>query len=116
MGSSDSTSDAVNRAKSYFLVNAIVGNSLTFALGPELLNLHGEDAPDAPDEAKQNRNGTASRNEEQGSDSSSDSSSDDSFLTDESTSLLPDSVVRNGHRAERRTYKYGEHQFSRLPA
>ena len=40
MGSSDSTSDAVNRAKSYFLVNAIVGNPLTFALGPELLNVH----------------------------------------------------------------------------
>jgi auxin efflux carrier family protein len=24
--------------------------------------------------------------------------------------------VRNGHRAERRTYEYGEHRFSRLPA
>jgi hypothetical protein len=29
----DSSGDAVARAKSYFLVNAMVGNSLTFALG-----------------------------------------------------------------------------------
>jgi auxin efflux carrier family protein len=29
MGSNDSTSDAVNHAKSYFPANAIVGNSLT---------------------------------------------------------------------------------------
>jgi hypothetical protein len=36
---------------------------LTFALGPELLNVH-EDAPDALDEAKQNGNDTASRSEE----------------------------------------------------
>ena len=54
MGSSDSTSDAINRAKSYFLVNTIVGNSLTCALGPELLNVHEEDVPDALEEAKQN--------------------------------------------------------------
>jgi auxin efflux carrier family protein len=38
-------SDAIERAKSYFLVYAIVGNCLTFTNGPRLL-----DAGHAPDE------------------------------------------------------------------
>ncbi|KAK5002797.1 hypothetical protein LTR39_006596, partial [Cryomyces antarcticus] len=58
MSSSDSSSDAVARAKSYFLVNAMVGNSLTFALGPKLLNGQEEDAPDqSPEETKGDANG-----------------------------------------------------------
>lgn len=40
----DSTSAAVRRAKSYFLVSAMVGNSLTFAMGPKLLD--DEESPD----------------------------------------------------------------------
>src|SRR5450755_4567453 len=35
---SDSTSDAIERAKSYFLVAAIVSNSLTTALAPKLMD------------------------------------------------------------------------------
>lgn len=44
MGKGDSSSDAVNRAKSYFLVSSMVGNSLTFAIGPKLLD--DEESPD----------------------------------------------------------------------
>jgi hypothetical protein len=36
MGEGDSTSAAVSRARSYFLVSAMVGNSLTSAIGPKL--------------------------------------------------------------------------------
>ena len=46
LDSLDASSDAVDRAKSYFLVNAMVSNSLTFALGPRLLNGQEEDSPD----------------------------------------------------------------------
>lgn len=46
MSDSDTSSDAVSRAKSYFLVNAMVSNSLTFALGPGLLGGLEEDTPD----------------------------------------------------------------------
>ena len=38
LGPEDSVNEALTRAKSYFLVNAVVGNSLTFALGPRLLD------------------------------------------------------------------------------
>ncbi|KAL1721699.1 auxin efflux carrier [Schizophyllum commune] len=44
----ESASDAVNRAKSYFLINAVIGSSLTFSLGPGLLNPHDEDGPSPP--------------------------------------------------------------------
>jgi hypothetical protein len=45
MGGDDTTSAAVSRAKSYFLVSAMVGNSLTFAVGPKLLD--DEETPDS---------------------------------------------------------------------
>src|SRR5689334_879261 len=41
----DSTEAAINRAQSYFLVCAIVGNCFTFAIGPRLI-----DAENAPGE------------------------------------------------------------------
>ena len=41
----DTASAAVERAESYFLVNSMVSNSLTFALGPRLLKPHDEDEP-----------------------------------------------------------------------
>lgn len=41
----DSTSDAVKRAQSYFLVSAVVGNMLTFGTGPAQLKGYEEDAP-----------------------------------------------------------------------
>ncbi|KAL1738190.1 hypothetical protein HDZ31DRAFT_7677, partial [Schizophyllum fasciatum] len=44
----ESASDAVNRAKSYFLINAVIGSSLTFSLGPGLLNPQDEDGPSPP--------------------------------------------------------------------
>ena len=45
----DEASKALDRAESYFLVNAMVSNSLCFALGPRLLRPNDEDAPDEDD-------------------------------------------------------------------
>jgi hypothetical protein len=47
----ETASEAIERAKSYFLVCAIVGNCLTFAVGPRLL-----DAEHAPDKLEVDNN------------------------------------------------------------
>lgn len=44
MGKDDTSSAALSRAKSYFFVSCMVGNSLTFAIGPKLLD--DEESPD----------------------------------------------------------------------
>ncbi|KXL44445.1 MAG: hypothetical protein FE78DRAFT_431378 [Acidomyces sp. 'richmondensis'] len=41
----DTTSAAVTRARSYFLACAVVGNTLTFGIGPAQLKGHEEDSP-----------------------------------------------------------------------
>ncbi len=46
MSPEDSTSAAVTRAKSYFLACAVVGNTLTFGIGPSQLKGHEEDESD----------------------------------------------------------------------
>jgi auxin efflux carrier family protein len=46
----DSTSDGIQRAKSYFLVCATVGNSMIFTFGPRLM-----DAENTPEDHGQRR-------------------------------------------------------------
>lgn len=46
-GNGDTSSAAIDRAKSYFLINSMVSNSLTFALGPRLLRPYEEDTPES---------------------------------------------------------------------
>src|SRR2546423_1256596 len=41
----DTTSRAILRARSYFLVNAVAGNALTFGTGPTQLKGYEEDPP-----------------------------------------------------------------------
>jgi len=47
----ESTSDAVERAKSYFLIFSIVSSCLTFAIGPRLIDSENAPEPDADDGA-----------------------------------------------------------------
>ena len=119
---SDTTSDAVERAKSYFLVCAIVGNTLTFAVGPKLLD--GEETPDAKEEesTKQLANGNdtvnGSQDVEQGenhNEVSAGRQQNDNASVNEQTSLLPEPVVRKGQAAGRKGYHKGKQQWNRLP-
>ena len=119
---SDTTSEAVQRAKSYFLVCAIVGNTLTFAVGPKLLD--GEETPDSEEDEdlKQlpNGDGIVGRGEdvEQGENSNEGGNTedqDDNASVNEQTSLLPDPVVRQGQAAGREGYHRGKKQWDRLP-
>lgn len=120
MGNSDNASDAVDRAKSYFLVNAMVSNSLTFALGPRLLNGHEEDSPDQKKERKRqdeeiNSNGQADGQEDVEQARNQQGEEDDGSEAGEHTTLLPDSVANQGSRVAKKSYEYGKHYLDRLP-
>ena len=116
----DTTSAAVARAKSYFLVCAIVGNSLTFALGPKLLD--GEESPDEQAEDKKQpedsheSNGHGDFEQGHGENGHGDQEPDgDNHSVNEQTSLLPDPVVRRGEEVGRDTYREGKKGWDRLP-
>lgn len=104
----ESTAEAIKRATSYFLVCAIVGNSMTFALGPRLMDA--ENAPDDPDhgrkeEDEEDENQERDQNGEQGQEAGDSS---------EHTSLLP-RTVRDAHtQAYNHSYDHGKKHWDRL--
>jgi predicted permease len=100
----DSTSDAVSRAQSYFLINAMVSNSLTFALGPRLLKPGDEDAPDGDDEHND------------GDDADGENRQADGEIIDEETSLLPHHHVIMFNRASKKGYQHGKERWANLPS
>jgi predicted permease len=100
----DDASKALDRAESYFLINAMVSNSLTFALGPRLLRPSDEDAPDEDDKEDEESDG-----EEDGMERGPDG------IVDEETSLLPHRAVRPINRLERRGYRRTMQWIENLP-
>ncbi|KAL8756026.1 MAG: hypothetical protein Q9184_004626, partial [Pyrenodesmia sp. 2 TL-2023] len=113
MSDTDTTDNALNRAKSYFLVCAIVSNSLTFSLGPRLLD-H-EEAPD-PDEHDgknqpqvEDRSNTA--NQEPRESTANGHANEEAT---ENTSLLPEYVVRRGEEAQGSSYRHSKRVWDQL--
>lgn len=98
--------DAVARAKSYFLVNAMVGNSLTFALGPKLLNVWEESADEDDEDDDKTDAAAEARLEEQQQEAEHDN---------EETSLLPNKLARKRARVTLAAYVRGRRSFKRLP-
>lgn len=89
----ETTRDAIERAKSYFLVFATVSSCLTFAVGPRLIDSeHGPDAPSDKDETEDEDDDDAEGEEV----TWSANNVGDSLPTDE-THLLPPS--RSARRA-----------------
>lgn len=123
LSDADTTSNAFERANSYFLVCAAVASCITFALGPKLLD--GEESPEDQGEDKQSPESDESmrhrtQDAEQGSmlDSSQlddPADSDENVEANEQTSLLPDIVVRHGREAGRASYSVGKRQWDHLP-
>ena len=103
----DSASDVIERAESYFLINAMISNSLTFALGPRLLKPSDEDAPE--DDKEQEDDDSVSEEGESGMERGPDG------IIDEETTLLPEHHVRDANRVGRRGYKKGRKYWERLP-
>ena len=106
----ESTSDAIQRAKSYFLVCAIVGNSMTFALGPRLMDA--ENAPADRERSIKEEDEDEDQAEQDGQlDGEPGEEADDS---NEQTSLLP-RTVRDAHtKACNHTYHHGKKHWDRL--
>ncbi|KAB2107385.1 hypothetical protein AG0111_0g4058 [Alternaria gaisen] len=95
----ESGSQAMDRAESYFLVNAMVSNSLTFAIGPGLLRPGDEDASDEQEGEDDEDNGQANEDGE-----SSDMERGPDGIIDEETSLLPQRITKPANRIEKRGY------------
>jgi len=92
----ESTSAAIDRAQSYFLVCSVVSNCLTFALGPKLLGEAEQDSDDEGDEEEQGKpngqvNGDADHRHE-ANDNTTDNQQTNETEPDETTSLLPDNI------------------------
>lgn len=102
----DAASQAISRAQSYFLMNSMVSNSLTFALGPKLLQLSDGDGDDAESDSGDDSN------DEEGGD---DDEGNDQDLIDEETTLLPRTQVRKANRAGDRAYGTMHKYWERLP-
>ena len=90
----DDSSDVVAKAKSFFLVNAMIGDSLTFALGPKLLNGHEQDAPDEEEEKDNGDEEEEADDDAERGQVDGDTGSEDHEQATEDTSLLPDRVIR----------------------
>lgn len=108
----ESGSQAMDRAESYFLVNAMVSNSLTFALGPRLLKPGDEDGAESQDDSVQ---------DEQANDSDeSDAETADiergpQGIVNEETSLLPRRIVKRTNQIEKSGYLKTRNWYRSLP-
>jgi predicted permease len=108
----DTASAAFDRAESYFLVNAMISNSLTFALGPRLLKPGDEDAPDTDSEDEEEGDGEA-RGEGNGN-GNGDIERGPDGLVNEHTSLLPERIIKPANRIEKKGYLKTRDWFNTL--
>lgn len=106
----ESGDDAMDRAESYFLINAMVSNSLTFALGPRLLRPGDEDAPE--DEGEDGQDGEEQDDED---DEDGDIERGPDGLINERTSLLPQRVIHSTNRAGKKGYLKTKNWYNGLP-
>jgi predicted permease len=104
----ESGSQAMDRAESYFLVNAMVSNSLTFAIGPVLLRPGDEDASDEQEEENE-ADGQAN---DEGESSHMERGPDG--IVDEETSLLPQRFTKPANRVEKRGYLKTQRWYNNL--
>ena len=125
----DTVDAALMRAQSYFLVNAMIGDTLTFAMGPQLLD--GEHAPEkeqderdedqrsavdnGPTESPPSPLGQDQSNGQGTTRPSDQDGRQENEVPDEQTSLLP-SFVRSGKlAAERYGYDKGGKAWEKFP-
>ncbi|MCJ1460936.1 hypothetical protein MMC28_011318 [Mycoblastus sanguinarius] len=117
------------RTRSYFLVNAIIRDSLTFAIDPKLLD--GGEAPERKMKGGEEGEGEGEEVEEEHDrpkpdddpasgtllprDPDGRDNDRDQAEADEQTSLLPESIVRGRLAAERFGYDQGQNQWQKFP-
>jgi auxin efflux carrier family protein len=103
LGAEGDVGAAIGRAQSFFLVNSVVSNVLTFSLGPKLLDGRKED----PEDGNETGSNGSSIERDQNDDSTNDA--------DEETSLLPKPVNTAKNRASRQVYRKSKQGFEHLP-
>jgi hypothetical protein len=120
MGEGDTSSAAASRAKSYFLASAIIGNSLTFAIGPKLLD--DEETPDEYHSQQQKRghkhaNGVWESDEERADpiNGSGRTAEEQEEHVNETTTLLPDPIARRSGDLIQEFSEGSEKQWVKLP-
>lgn len=106
VGKGEETSDAVTRARTYFLVSAVVSHALTFGLGGS--ELKGDDEDGADDNKKQNSHDGGAprqryRDDPEAQDEDEDDEDEDDSDSAPDTSLLPHTVNHHVHRANKKT-------------
>lgn len=105
----------MDRAESYFLVNAMVSNSLTFALGPRLLKPGDEDAPDKEEEGEEEEEESEELEQGDQDGENGDIERGPDGIIDERTTLLPERVVRPTNRVEKKGYLKTRAWYNGLP-
>ena len=115
----DTVDAALMRAQSYFLVNAMIGDTLTFAMGPKLLD--GEHAPEKEDDGVENQDRSQDNflpEQSNGTDGASSNGQDtrqENNEDNEQTSLLPSFVQSGQLAAKRYGYDKGEKAWAKFP-
>lgn len=115
----EETSEAVSRARTYFLVSAVVSHALTFGIGGSELKGDDEDPPE--DKKKQNGNDNAVPRQryrddpEAQDDDDNNDDDDDSSDSAPETSLLPHAVHHRAHRVNKHTHTVVNRTMEKLP-
>ncbi|KAL1587011.1 hypothetical protein WHR41_04109 [Cladosporium halotolerans] len=109
LSSLDSSPDVVDRAKSYFLVNAMISNSFTFALGPKFLDTP-EDT-EASDDQQTPQDPLNSPSDSAALESQRDSAA----AANEQTSLLPHRTARTATHSQYALIARLQTLYSSLP-
>lgn len=119
VGKSEETSEAVSRARTYFLVSAVVSHALTFGIGGSELKGDDEDPPE--DSKKQNGNGGTAQHDEvprqryRDDPEAHEDDEDESSDSAPETSLLPHAIHHRVHRANKHTHKTVNGLMEKLP-
>lgn len=113
MSDTDTTSAALKRGTSYFLVAAIVSNSLSFSLGPRLLDHEETSDPDHAEGKPQLQVKNSPDGAQRGQQDAQANGHTDTEAT-EDTSLLPEYTVRRGAEAQEHGYRKGKRVWDKL--
>lgn len=115
MGGKDSASDAVTRATSYFLFSSVISNTLTFAVGPKLLD--DEETPDDYDKGEEEDDQSSGSDEEHANptNTSGRTAEEQEEHETERTTLLPDRVVHHRDRFMKRVSQGSKKHWVNLP-
>ncbi|KYG44959.1 hypothetical protein M433DRAFT_68301 [Acidomyces richmondensis BFW] len=117
----DTTSAAVTRARSYFLACAVVGNTLTFGIGPAQLKGHEEDSPyengnHKKTESENNSDTDHAEPTEQSRQHASNDGYEESYERSERSPLLSNAYTRQRPNLRQRIHEHGRQSFQKLPS